>query len=172
LLRAARAEGLVSNIGASIYDADDLSVIVERFPDLDLVQVPGNLVDRRLLDSAVLHRLHERGVEVHVRSAYLQGLLLSSTEAIPEQLAGLQPAIAALGAFAASVDRPVIEIALGYLKHHPVVDAVLVGALSAGELAATAAAWGSADEVTPDLDLPRIDPGLLDPRRWPPRGSA
>jgi aryl-alcohol dehydrogenase-like predicted oxidoreductase len=171
-LRAARAEGRVSRIGASIYDLDDLAVVVERFPDLNLLQVPGNIVDRRLLDHPVLRELHDRGVEIHVRSAYLQGLLLTAPAAVPEQLAGLKPAIASLVSAASSSGTSVLEIVLGFLKNHEVVDAVLVGALSAAELRDTVAAWNRIPATVADVEVPAVDDELLDPRRWPARSGS
>jgi aryl-alcohol dehydrogenase-like predicted oxidoreductase len=169
LLQAERADGRVTRIGASIYDADDLAVVVERFPGLDLIQVPGNIIDRRLLDSPVLRDLHDRGVEVHVRSAYLQGLLLTAPDRVPDELAGLRPAVAEIAAAAASSGRSVLELVLASLKGHPVVDAVLVGALSGDELGDTVSAWNSAGDAPPVVAFPEVDASLLDPRLWPAR---
>ncbi len=172
LLRAARAEGRLTRIGASIYDADDLEVVIERFPDLDLLQVPGNLVDRRLLDHPMLPRLREGGVVVHARSAYLQGLLLTEPEAIPAHLAGLKPTVGALRAAAADQRVPVIVLVLAFLRHHPMVDAVLVGATSPSELGATVDAWAEAEAVAVDLAVPELPDALVDPRAWARLGSA
>jgi aryl-alcohol dehydrogenase-like predicted oxidoreductase len=171
-LRGARQDGLVTRIGASIYDVDDLAVVVERFPDLDLIQVPANIVDRRLLDAPMLRELSHRGVEIHVRSAYLQGLLLASPSDVPDQLAGLRPAIAELGVASEAAGLSVLEIALGFLKNHELVDAVLVGALSATELRATTEAWNRIDDDIPIVRIPTVDERLLDPRKWPPREGA
>ena len=43
---------------------------------IDLIQVPFNLFDRRILQKSLLKILKKRGVEIHVRSIFLQGLLL------------------------------------------------------------------------------------------------
>lgn len=172
LLREARAAGLVRRIGASIYDADDLAVAAERFPDLDLLQVPGNVVDRRLLDHPLLVDLHDRDVVIHVRSAYLQGLLLAEPEALPAHLSDLGPTVASLRADAARQRVPVIVLALAFLRHHPVVDAVLVGAASAAELRGTVDAWRAAESSTVDLDPPVLRDELLDPRAWAGLASA
>src|SRR5258708_4897142 len=74
-LLSAKRLGLVERIGVSIYDPEELCEIAARF-QLDLVQAPFNLVDRRLLTSGWLMRLRSAGTEVHVRSVFLQGLLL------------------------------------------------------------------------------------------------
>ena len=43
---------------------------------LDLVQLP-SLFDQRLLQNGTLASLRDRGVAIHARSLYLQGLLLT-----------------------------------------------------------------------------------------------
>ena len=50
---------------------------------IDLVQAPLNLIDRSLEKSGWLIKLHKEGVEVHVRSIFLQGLLLLKPNKIP-----------------------------------------------------------------------------------------
>jgi aryl-alcohol dehydrogenase-like predicted oxidoreductase len=168
-LQAARRSGLIGKIGASIYDVNDLELIADRFVDLDLLQVPGNVLDRRLLSHPLLEELHDRGVEIHVRSAYLQGLLLKSPEELPTYFDDFQPAIHALHRRASSRGTPLIASLLGYLKFHPAVDAVLVGATQAKELTSTIGAWTSAREEDWSLDLPDFPAELLDPRYWPSR---
>jgi aryl-alcohol dehydrogenase-like predicted oxidoreductase len=69
------AEGLVQKIGISIYDPSELGPLFERW-HFDLVQAPFNVLDRRLLISGWGSWLKDRGVELHARSAFLQGLLL------------------------------------------------------------------------------------------------
>jgi len=172
LLRQARAAGRIERIGASIYDAQDLVVVADRFADLNLLQIPGNVVDRRLLDHPLLAALHDRGVAIHVRSAYLQGLLLAEPGALPAHLSGLGPAVESLRADAARQQLPVIVLALAFLRHHPVVDAVLVGAASAAELRDAADAWGAAESATVDIAAPVLREELLDPRAWSGLASA
>ena len=73
----AKSRGQVEKIGVSIYDPSDLESITSRF-HLDVVQAPINVFDNRLQDSGWLDRLALMGVEVHARSMFLQGVLLSA----------------------------------------------------------------------------------------------
>lgn len=70
-----KEEGLVQKIGISIYNPEELVALLPRF-QFDLVQAPFNILDRRMLISGWLHRLKKMGIEVHIRSIFLQGLLL------------------------------------------------------------------------------------------------
>jgi aryl-alcohol dehydrogenase-like predicted oxidoreductase len=74
--------GLTEKIGISVYHPHQLEVIFQEFVP-DLVQLPLSLFDRRFLDSGWLERLREYKVEIHSRSSFLQGLLLTSLDQIP-----------------------------------------------------------------------------------------
>jgi len=50
-----------------------------------LVQAPYNILDRRLETSGWLECMHKENVEVHVRSIFLQGLLLMNKSKRPEK---------------------------------------------------------------------------------------
>ena len=81
-LKEFRDQGLVKKIGVSVYAPKELEAVLS-LTKLDLVQAPLNLVDRRLETSGWLRRLKDLDVEVHTRSAFLQGLLLTRAEALP-----------------------------------------------------------------------------------------
>lgn len=67
--------GLIEKIGISIYEPNDLDKIIPNF-ELDIIQSPINIFDRRLINSFWANELKKRGVEIHARSIFLQGLLL------------------------------------------------------------------------------------------------
>lgn len=81
-LTQVKSAGLVNKIGVSIYSPLELNSIIQTF-DIDIVQAPLNLIDRRLVTSGWLRQLHERCIEVHIRSVFLQGLLLMKRGEIP-----------------------------------------------------------------------------------------
>lgn len=83
-------DGLVQKIGVSIYGSEELNALNAKFR-FDIVQAPLNLFDRRLIDSGWLARLSQQGTEVHVRSVFLQGLLLMQPAGRPEKFNRWQP---------------------------------------------------------------------------------
>src|SRR5436190_4762934 len=83
-------EGQAGKIGISVYGPDELEVLWPRFP-VDLVQAPFSIIDRRLANSGWLARLSQAGVEVHVRSIFLQGLLLMDASCRPPLFDRWQP---------------------------------------------------------------------------------
>jgi len=78
-------DGLVKKIGISIYDPSECEKILY-LNKFDIVQAPLNIIDRRLVDSGLLSKLHSQNIEIHTRSVFLQGLLLMSRKEIPKNL--------------------------------------------------------------------------------------
>ncbi|APB33966.1 Aldo/keto reductase [Gloeomargarita lithophora Alchichica-D10] len=70
-----KKEGLVKKIGVSVYSPTEMECIFTKFIP-DIVQLPFNLVDRRFFDDGWFIKLQKHQVEIHTRSAFLQGLLL------------------------------------------------------------------------------------------------
>ena len=58
--------------------------------DLDIVQAPLNVIDRRLEISGVLSKLKKLNVEVHTRSTFLQGLFIVASKKFQLSLIGGQ----------------------------------------------------------------------------------
>ncbi len=83
-LQQLKYDGLVQKIGISIYDPATLDALFKNYR-FDIVQSPLNIFDRRLVDTGWLSRLAQQGTEVHVRSVFLQGLLLMIPRDRPQQ---------------------------------------------------------------------------------------
>lgn len=82
-LKILKDERLVNKIGVSAYIDSQLIKIIERF-DIDIIQIPMNILDRRLIDNGLLNKIHSRGIEIHTRSIFLQGLLLMDKKKRPK----------------------------------------------------------------------------------------
>jgi aryl-alcohol dehydrogenase-like predicted oxidoreductase len=74
-LQTLKANGIVDKIGVSVYGTAEMEALFGRYT-FDLVQAPLNIVDRTFVDSGWAQRLNNEGIEIHTRSAFLQGLLL------------------------------------------------------------------------------------------------
>lgn len=70
-----KSSGLVKKIGISTYEPSELDELIPRF-NFDIVQSPFSIFDQRLLESGWLNTLDKLNIEIHVRSVFLQGLLL------------------------------------------------------------------------------------------------
>lgn len=66
---------IVNKIGISIYEPNQLDKILQQFY-FDIVQSPLNIFDRRIINSGWLTKLKDRNIKLHIRSIFLQGLLI------------------------------------------------------------------------------------------------
>jgi len=77
-----KQQGLIEKIGVSIYSPVTLDELVPHY-DFDIVQAPFNILDQRMLSSGWMTRLRSMNTELHVRSIFLQGLLLMNSKDRP-----------------------------------------------------------------------------------------
>ena len=106
------------------------------------------------------------GMEVHLRSIFLNGLLLLPPDRAPSHLQAAAARISRARRMIAEGKSDPLQAALGFALSRPEASAVLVGVASARELNVVVAAAAS---PPPDLDWDDMaidDPTALDPRAW------
>lgn len=162
---ALRRAGRVERIGVSLYHPAEAEQIIDADAPCDLVQVPYSVFDQRF--ERVLPALKARGIEVHARSVFLQGLAFMSPDELP---AALHPAGASLTALRALGDVSVS--CLGYVAANPCIDRMVIGVRGVDDLqrnlAALSAALGVACPPIAALRALRIDDErVLLPYLWP-----
>jgi hypothetical protein len=160
----ARALGLVEKIGLSIYAPDRLAAFTEVLTP-QIVQAPFNILDQRLVASGWADRLKAAGVELHVRSAFLQGLLLFAPAARPEKFRQMPAVWAAWDGWLAATGLPPLEACLRFVAQNPQVDRIVVGVNSAAELRAIAEVPDAPLTSLPDWPND-FDQRLIDPSQW------
>ena len=74
--------GKAEKIGVSVYNEDEVEFIMKNY-DIDIIQLPLNLFDRRLIDNGQLRKLKNKKIEIHIRSAFLQGLVFMNPSDLP-----------------------------------------------------------------------------------------
>jgi aryl-alcohol dehydrogenase-like predicted oxidoreductase len=164
-LKALRDAGLFERIGISAYASDDPVGLARRFRP-DIIQAPASLLDQRLLVDGSLETVRSLGVEVHLRSIFLHGLLFRPPGRVPNELKAAATRLSRARRMIAEGRSDPLQAALGFALSRPEADAVIVGAANAAEMSAVIAAAAS---PPPDLDwddMAMEDPEALDPRRW------
>lgn len=156
--------GRVSKVGISIYDPEELDALYSRF-DFDLVQAPMNIIDRRLVTSGWADRLKTDGVEIHTRSAFLQGLLLMPKQGRPAKFAPWVTIWDEWERWLASCNLTPTEGCVRYVSSVAQVDRVVVGVVSVAQLDEIAVAMGAPLNELPDFSH-LADQRLLNPALW------
>ncbi|MFZ3008314.1 MAG: bifunctional regulator KidO [Phenylobacterium sp.] len=164
-LKALKDQGLTRKIGVSVFASDDPLGVARRFRP-DIIQAPASLLDQRLLIDGTLAALTGIGIEVHLRSIFLSGLLFLPADRAPNHLKEAASRISRARRLIAEGRSDPLQAALGFALSRPEAAAVLVGVTTAAELNAVIAA---ASSPPPDLDWDDMaidDPVALDPRAW------
>lgn len=166
-MQSLKANGLVSKIGLSIYGPEILDASLDVMP-CDLIQAPFNLVDRRLALSGWLKRLCDRGVEVHVRSVFLQGLLLASAADLPEHFSFWRQTWQRWETWTAQRHTSSLAACLSFVNSYSEISRIVVGAESATQLMELVNACKGPILGTEDgwPDIASNDPALVDPSKW------
>lgn len=166
LLTEWKASGQVRQIGVSVYTPAQAIECAERFA-LDFVQLPLNLYDQRFLRSGTLAALKSRGIEIHVRSAFLQGLLLMDPDALPHHFASIRAHHARFVEDISRAGTTALAAALRFCLERHDVDRVVVGCESPVQLREILAAAGDAPGRGPTHETLAIDDEtIINPSLW------
>lgn len=164
-LAALKADGLVEKIGVSIYGPEELDLMSNKIK-IDLVQAPLNVVDRRLQCSGWLGRLKGNGIEVHVRSVFLQGLLLIERQHVPAQFSRWSNLWDQWNNKLETAKVSRLVGCLSYPLSLEQVDRVVIGVDSAKQLSEVLAAARSGNEEFDTTFMCTSDVELINPSRW------
>lgn len=148
-------------LGASCYDPATCLRIRERLP-IRLAQLPGNAFDQRL-PLAMPSTLPD--LEVHLRSAFLQGLLLMEQSTAERSLPVAAQALRRWHDWCSQRDLEPLVAALSIVKSFKAVSIVLVGVDTATQLEQITNAWAQARAIeAPELIEQSL--AVIDPRTW------
>lgn len=159
-----KEKGLVSQIGVSVYGPDELSELIKRF-DFDVVQAPMNIFDRRMEATGMLKQLKKAGIAIHIRSAFLQGLLLMPSAKVPVYFAPWSPLLSTYHHWLIEQNLSPLQACLSYLNQQADIDKIIVGVDNAQQLQQIITTIDRLMIDIPDF-LQSADEGLLNPSRW------
>lgn len=124
-MRSLKEEGRIQKIGFSLYNPQQLQYLLDRNVQFDIIQFPYNIFDRQF--EPWLPKLKEMGVEVHTRSAFLQGLFFKDVNTIEGKLKPMCPYLVKLHDYCKQRDITIEQIAFGYVLSNEAVDGALIG---------------------------------------------
>ncbi len=165
-LKELRTEGLVQRIGISVYTADQIDAVLRRY-DLDLIQLPLNVLDQRLLQGGQLDQLKARGVEIHVRSIFLQGLLLMEVADLPVYFSPVRDHLTRYRADCQRHGLSALQAALAFVHALPQVDTLVCGVNSGTQLQEILEAASISTDTSWMCSYALRDPAILNPSLWP-----
>lgn len=163
-LRLLKELGIVKNLGVSVSAPYEFDALFDIY-DFDVVQCPFNLVDRRLINSGWLEKLSTAGVEIHIRSSFLQGLLLMPRDSIPSKFKARNILWDDWDRWLRANKTSPLDACISYVLSFSEITRVVVGVETQSQLVEIIrAASGTSINSYPDISSDDTD--LINPANW------
>lgn len=157
-LESFKENGLVRKTGFSLNRPEELEALLDKDMVPDLIQVPYNYLDNRF--ETLMKQLHDKGCEIHTRSAFLQGLFFKDTEALPVFFDPAKPILTELQS-----ENLLSGRLLNYVLEKPFIDKVIIGVENAQQLEHNLKEIQSAASLQRnEVNLPE---NIIIPATWP-----
>ncbi len=161
-----QSRGYVKKIGVSVYTPEQVDRLLSIFIP-DLIQVPLNILDQRMIENGHLARLKKHDVEIHARSVFLQGLLLMAPDTIDSYFDPIRDHLRELHEVFAKNRVTPLQGALELVLNQPEVDNIIVGVCSLEELEEIWKASRDRRSLSMNFKSWALDDvGYIDPSVW------
>ena len=161
-INSLKVEKIIQRFGVSIYTPDELSGIIGTF-DIDVVQAPLNVFDRRIL--GVIDQLTALNIEVHVRSVFLQGVLIAKPENRPQRFQPWSEHFARFDEWVLSSGVSAMACCLAFALQQSGVAKLVIGTTSPEALTEIMTSIPNLKLEVP-ASLQSSSEQLIDPRVW------
>jgi aryl-alcohol dehydrogenase-like predicted oxidoreductase len=160
-----KALGFVEKIGISVYTENEINQVTKNF-NFDIIQLPMNIFDQRLLQAGTISKLSNLGIEIHCRSVFLQGLLLMDISQLPKYFHKYRPQFEKFALVCQDLNKSPLEVCLGYLMSISSVDKIIVGVNRVEQLQEIINSSSTNINLNSLSCLASDDIGLIDVRKW------
>jgi aryl-alcohol dehydrogenase-like predicted oxidoreductase len=128
-----KQQGKINQLGVSVYNPKQLNKLMQKF-DLDIVQVPLNCMDQRFTNTELRQQLQTKKIEVHVRSVFLQGLLLIPLPELAPYFQPFHPQLNSFHALCKQLNCQALTLALLIIHQNPFINKAVIGCCSTQQL--------------------------------------
>jgi len=161
-------EGLVKQIGASVYTPDEAKKGIEN--KLDILQIPYSIFDQRMNEQNVLNMAQCNGVNLHTRSVFTQGLMLMEDTDIPPHLEAARKIVRDYKEFCAKNEVTRVELAIAFISRQKSITHLVFGVDSKEHLLEIIESNKKPipDKILNDAEIQfaKLDEDIIMPNRW------
>ncbi|MFT7900756.1 MULTISPECIES: aldo/keto reductase [Flavobacteriaceae] len=166
-IKLIKEERLVEKIGVSVYSNEQIEEVLT-YPFIKLIQLPFNILDNDKKRKAILKKAKNKGVEIHTRSVFLQGLFFKELDLLPEYFMSIKPFLIDMKNICIQESLSVSDLALNYPLSKSYIDNVLIGVDSIDQLLSNITSLqknpDKCFEVIDDFSV--VDNSILNPSNW------
>lgn len=166
VLKRQKAEGHVQKIGVSVYTGKQIDLVLRLFTP-DIIQLPLNILDQRLIEQGWLSLLKTLGVEIHARSIFLQGLLLMDLDLLNDYFNPIKGHLSEFQNTLNLLGITPLEAALDFALKQVDIDTVILGVAALSELKEICSVVNHKRDYNMDYAKWALyDTRFLDPSQW------
>ncbi|MDD5194074.1 MAG: aldo/keto reductase [Candidatus Omnitrophica bacterium] len=168
ILEILKAEGKIEKIGFSIYYPTELETLFKRNIRFDMIQFPYSILDQRF--TAYFSELKKRGIEIHVRSVFLQGLIFKEAAFLNEKFSKIKDTITQIRSLAKDKGISLVALCVNFAALNEFIDKIIIGVDSLGnlkEIVSSRNYTSNVEEVLSQLaTLREDDETMIVPAKW------
>ena len=118
--------GFAKEIGASLYTPEQALKALD-YDFIDIIQIPYNVLDRRLDKCNFFEKAAEIGISVYTRSVLLQGLLMMNPQTLPPNMKFAEPYVREFQNLCTKNNIGFLEGAVYFVLNHEYIDYLVFG---------------------------------------------
>ncbi|MEP6682002.1 MAG: aldo/keto reductase [Parafilimonas sp.] len=120
-----KRNGYIQKTGVSVYYPEQVQWFISHKIQLDIIQIPYNIFDKRF--GPFLEQFKNEGIEVHTRSAFLQGLFFKNINSLPSHFDLVKNKIVDIQNIAKSINLSLNKLLLIFCLQQKFIDKVIIG---------------------------------------------
>ena len=163
LLEKFKKKNFIKQIGVSSYNFETLRKILKIYK-IDFVQVPFNIFDQRLLDPKNLNYLRKRKVDIHVRSIFLQGLLILGNNKIPNKFKKYQKILDYWNSWLKKNNLSSLDTCLNFVLNTKYIKKIVIGCANYNEFKNLK--FNPSKRMNLSFKYKNLPEGLYNPIKW------
>ncbi|CAN2170546.1 Tas Predicted oxidoreductases (related to aryl-alcohol dehydrogenases) [Candidatus Nanopelagicaceae bacterium] len=157
--------GYCKKVGVSIYDNYEFQVARRHANLYQIIQLPNNLLSRNRFSESELSEVAMCGVEIQIRSVFLQGALLNAQATLKSVHLRQSKAIREFHQVCKDLEMNELDILLNFVKTRPWAQSMVIGVDSANQLQDIVNSLKSDFQIDFEI-FPELDSWIQDPRNW------
>jgi len=163
-----KKSGSCNKVGFSLYYPEELQFLIDNNVPFDILQIAFSLFDRRF--ESFFQTLNELGVEIHVRSVFLQGLFFADTNKLSPHFDKIKLKIEKIKRLSDSTGLSIASICLNFVNSNDHIHKIIIGVENMDNLKKNIQVLSEKEMIVPHIeslkDLSEKDLNILFPHYW------
>ena len=115
----------INKLGVSVYTRKELEFVIKNYK-IDIVNLPISVANQEFCKKGYLSKIKRNKIEIHARSVFLQGLLLTNQHNLPKKFKK-NPFFLQWFKWLKFNNHNPLEASLGFVKNKKYIDKIIIG---------------------------------------------